>query len=71
MKIDKKTIESLLCLPDEKLIMMIRAISGGEFPKNSDPGTVAGLRSVLSRVTDEDIERAMQFISYYKKAKKQ
>lgn len=71
MKIDKRTIESLLQLPDDKLIMMIRAISGGEFPKNEpDAKSVAGLRTVLSKVTDADVERALQLISLYKSSKK-
>lgn len=71
MKLDKRTIDSLLQLPDDKLVMMIRTISGGEFPKKDpDRKTVAGLRTMLSQITDSDIERALQLISLYKMGKK-
>ena len=71
MKIDKKALESLLSLPDDKLIMMLRIISKGEFPKKDpDPATVAGLRAMLCEVTESDLDRAMQLINTYKKGKK-
>lgn len=71
MMIDKKMLESLLQLPDEKLIQMLSLVSGGEFPsKNVSPQTVAGLRNMLVNVTDEDISRAVELLSQYKKGKK-
>ncbi len=71
MKFDKKALDSLLSLPDEQLISMIRVISKGEFPsRKTDAGTIAGLRNMLSYVTDGDIERASELIALYKLGKK-
>ncbi|MBR6808562.1 MAG: hypothetical protein IKM46_09350 [Clostridia bacterium] len=71
MKIDKKTLDSLLSLPDDKLIMMLRVISGGEFPKKApDDATISGLRQMLGAVTDADLLRASELIGIYKKGKK-
>ena len=71
LKFDKKALDSLLSLPDEQLVSMIRVISKGEFPsKRPDAGTVAGLRHMLSRVTDGDITRACELIEQYKLGKK-
>ncbi len=71
MKIDKKTIKSLLSLPDDKLVMMLRVISKGEYPKKDpDPATLAGLRVMLNEVTEYDLNRAAELISIYKKGKR-
>ena len=71
MKLDKKTLDSLLNLPDDKLIMMLRVLSKGEFPKKDvDDSTLAGIRAMLSQLTDNDLERITYLISVYKKAKK-
>lgn len=71
MKFDKKTLDSLLTLPDEQLISMMRVISKGEFPiRKTDTRTIAGLRHMLSRVTDGDIKRASELLELYKLGKK-
>ena len=71
MKFDKKALDSLLSLPDEQLVSMIRVISKGEFPtRKTDARTIAGLRHMLSRVTDGDINRASELIELYKLGKK-
>ena len=71
MKFDKKALDSLLSLPDEQLVSMMRVISKGEFPsKKTDARTIAGLRHMLSQVTDGDISRASELIELYKTGKK-
>ena len=72
MKIDKKMLESLLNLPDDKLMQMIRMLTGnmGSSSKPPSPETVAGLRNVIKQVTDEDISRATELIEMYKQGKK-
>ncbi len=71
MKFGKKALDSLLTLPDEQFISMMRVISKGEFPtRKTDAGTIAGLRHMLSLVTDEDISRACELIEQYKLGKK-
>ncbi|MBQ6789399.1 MAG: hypothetical protein IJO81_04365 [Clostridia bacterium] len=71
MKFDKKALDSLLSLPDEQLVGMMRVISKGEFPsKRTDACTIAGLRHMLSQVTDGDISRACELIEQYKLGKK-
>ncbi len=65
---DKKALDGLLELPDDKLCQIIRALSGGEVPKKTpDAKTMAGIRGVLAEVTDADIVRALELISIYKK----
>lgn len=69
---DKKTLDVLLNLPDDKLMQMLKMAVGSDVPvKNISPSTVAGLRSVLGKVTDEDISRAMELLTLYKNGKKQ
>ena len=71
MKIDKKAIESLLSLPDDKHVMMLRVISKGEYPKKDpDPTTLSGLRAMLNEVTEYDLDRASELISIYKNGKR-
>lgn len=74
MKIDKKTITSLLSLPDDKLLQMIKLITGSIGADTSGikikPETMSGLRALLSEVTDADLERAGELIEIYKKNKK-
>ena len=71
MKLDRKALDSLLSLPDEQLVSMLRVISKGEFPsRKTDAKTISGLRHMLSVVTDEDITRAVELIEQYKVGKK-
>lgn len=71
LKFDKKALDSLLNLPDEQLVSMLRVLSKGEFPtRKTDAGTIAGLRHMLSCVTDADISRACELIEQYKQGKK-
>jgi len=72
MNIDKKTLNALLSLPDDKLMQMLSLVSGtaGTSPKTASPETVAGLRNVLKQVTDADIARATELIAMYKQGKK-
>lgn len=71
MNIDKKTLDSLLNLPDDKLIQMIRLISGNNGTgKAMTRESIAGLRKMLSHVTDADISRATELIAMYKQGKK-
>ncbi len=68
---DKKALDGLLELSDDKLCSIIRALSGGEFPKRTPDGkTMAGIRGVLSEVTDADIVRALELISVYKRSRR-
>ena len=71
MMIDKKTLEALLSLPDDKLMQMLKMAVGGDIPvKDVSPSTVTGLRNMLGKLTDEDISRAMELIALYKNGKK-
>ena len=71
MTIDKKTLNALLNLPDDKLMQMLKIVVGGDIPlKDVSPSTVAGLRNVLGKVTDDDISRALELLSLYKNGKR-
>ena len=66
MKIDKKTIDKVLKLNDDGLwtvIQMIIAKSGVSSLKNIErPKDMTKIRETLSKLTDEDIERAMNLL---------
>ncbi|MBO5440659.1 MAG: hypothetical protein J6A53_08400 [Clostridia bacterium] len=66
MKIDKKTIDKVLKLNDDGLwsvIQMIIAKSGVSSLKSIErPKDMSKIRDTLSKLTDEDIERAMQIL---------
>ncbi|MBO5356668.1 MAG: hypothetical protein J6A95_02775 [Clostridia bacterium] len=66
MKIDKKTIDKILKLNDDGLwsvIQMIIAKSGVSSLKSIErPKDMSKIRDTLSKLTDEDIERAMQIL---------
>lgn len=63
MKIDKKTVDKILKLNDDGLwsvIQMIISKSGVNSLKNIEkPKDMTKIRDALSKLTDEDIERAM------------
>lgn len=75
MFIDKKTLDMLLALSDEKLCQMLRLLSSGSGSKldfgEPDRETVAGIRGALSQLTERDLSRAEELITAYKKAKKE
>lgn len=66
MKIDKKTIDKILKLNDDGLwsvIQMIIAKSGvNGLKKIERPKDMTKIRDTLSKLTDEDIERAIQIL---------
>lgn len=71
MKIDKKTINTLLSLPDDKLWSAVRLFassSGISLGRNAaSPSDMAKLRNTLSNLTEADISRAGELIKNYKK----
>ncbi|MBQ7827025.1 MAG: hypothetical protein IJ386_02035 [Clostridia bacterium] len=74
MKLDKKSIEMLASLPDDKLWQMLSLIasaSGIKLPKSKpDEKTMAGLRSAVTELSDGDIERAAKLFDSYKEGRK-
>ncbi len=66
MKIDKKAIDKILKLNDDGLwtvIQMIIAKSGVKSLKNIErPKDMTKIRQTLEKLTDEDIERAIQIL---------
>ena len=72
MVIDKKTLDSLLTLPDDKLLGMLSLAAGSvgvSLPGRSpDPAVIAGLRALLTDVSDADIARAGELLGLYQSA---
>lgn len=70
MKIDKKTLDMLSALPDDKLWQMLRVVSasmGATLPeKTPDADKMANLRTAFSNIGETDLERAMQIVDIYK-----
>ena len=66
MKIDKKTIDKILKLNDDGLwsvIQLIIARSGISGLKGMEkPRDMSKIRDTLGKLTDEDIERAIQLL---------
>lgn len=73
MKLDKKTLDMLAALPDEKLWQMVRMVAlsmGISVPeKMPEQEKMAGFRAAMSNVGDGDISRAMELIDIYKGGK--
>ena len=73
MKIDKRTIDQFLALPDEKLWQMFQLLSMGNGmklgDKKPDAAGMRKLRAVLGEVTDADLERVTTMIQLYKETK--
>ncbi len=69
MMLDKKTIEKILALPDDKLLLVIKGLAqnSGVDISNMNIGKeqLAGIRSALSVATVEDIARAAELIKTY------
>ena len=75
MTLDKKTLDKLLSLDDDRLISIIRVIAAesgvdlGGF--NISPSDLAGIRSALSVATESDLQRAGELLKNYKRSKNQ
>lgn len=73
MKLDKRMIDQMLSLPDDKLWQMFQLISMGSGmnlgDRAPDSAGMRKLRTVLEDITDDDIGRVMELIDLYKKAK--
>jgi hypothetical protein len=74
MLLDKKTLDMLLSLDDDKLALVIKKIAAdaGIPPQSLSIGKseISGIRSALSMATDSDISRALELIKNYKNGKK-
>ena len=74
MKIDKKTLDMLSSLPDDKLWQMLSVIasaSGVRLPSDKpDAKAMAGLRCAVSELSDGDITRATELFSKYKEGRR-
>ena len=71
MKIDKKTLNGFLNLSDEKLLSVLRLLTGGSVSfKEPDAATMRGIRHMLSQITDSDLDRASYLMDLYKRGKK-
>jgi len=73
MKLDKRTIDQLLTLPDDRLWQMVQLLMTGSGvqmgDKKPDPSALRKLRAVLESVTDADIDRVMTLMALYKDTK--
>lgn len=73
MKLDKKMIDQMLALPDDKLWQMFQLISMGTGMKMGDkapdPAGMRKLRAVMEDITDADIGRVMELLDLYKQTK--
>lgn len=69
--INKKNIDKMLEMPDERLWTMLKLVLGGAGVNigsaEMNPKTMRKLRALLSEVTDEDIERVMYLADIYKR----
>lgn len=74
MKIDKKTLDALGTLPDDKLWPLLRMVcssAGLTLPvQMPSPEQMQNLRSAMSNVADSDLQRAAQLAAIYKGEKK-
>ena len=73
MMLDKKSIDMLLSLDDQRLAFIIKklAADAGISPDaiNIGPKELTGIRSALSSATDGDISRAAEIIKSFKSGK--
>ena len=73
MKLDRKTLDAIAKLPDDKLWQMLSLIAsttGIRLPREMPDGaTMAGLRKAVGEMTDTDIGRAGELLASYKKGK--
>lgn len=75
MNIDKRTLDMLLTLSDDKLATVIKKLaadSGVDVSNfNISQADLAAIRATLSMATDSDIARATELIQNYKTTKKE
>ncbi len=73
MQLDKRMLDQMLSLPDEKLWQMFQLFAMGSGmkvgDKAPDPLNMRKLRAVLGSVTDSDITRVMELIGLYKETR--
>ena len=73
MKLEKKMIDQMLALPDDKLWQMFQLLARGSGLKIGDRvpegAGMRKLRAVLEAVTDADIGRVIELIELYKDTK--
>ncbi len=68
--INKKNIDELLEMPDERLWAMLKLVLGGagvNIGGEMNPKTVRKLRALLREVTDNDLERVLYLADIYKR----
>lgn len=70
MKIDKKTLDMLSSLPDDKLWQVLNVIASSSgislgAPPN-DKEQIARLREAMGSVTENDLDRAEQIVDIYR-----
>ena len=70
MKIDKKTLDMLSSLPDDKLWQVLNVIASSSgislgAPPN-DKEQIARLREAMGSVTENDLDRAAQIVDIYR-----
>ena len=71
MKIDKKMIDCLLELPDDKLSAAAGAFLGRfSSEKLWDTRRIGALRCVLTQVTEGDLQRLSELMTLYKRSKR-
>jgi len=68
--INKKSIDKLLEMPDERLLAMLKLLLGGTgidiSGKKFDHETIRRIRAVLQEITDEDLERIDTLMQRYR-----
>lgn len=74
MKIDKKTLDMLSSLPDDKLWQVLNVIASSSgislgAPPN-DKEQIARLREAMGSVTENDLDRAAQIVDIYREVVK-
>ena len=70
MKIDKKTINTLCSMPDDKLWAAVRLFASSSgislAPRPASPRDMAKLRHALNQLTEADISRACEIMKNFK-----
>ena len=70
LKLDKRMIDSLLSMSDEKLTAVMRGMTAWlSHSGEVDSKRMAGIRGILSEMTDADLSRIAELILIYKSSK--